>query len=280
MSRQSYQDLAIDQLPTIRASGKGKSGVLEGKWAGSIQPGDSSWFQSSGMFGDSHLQAFENTVKELKNGSHFASDAYLFVNMLGVRESSISETRSAIGVMLSELRSLLNRWSFTRGWLDFSNSYTRLIRAGRTYDLVLYHYFPPLAANVDWPSFQIDVNGNNSDISFLNQSSHMVEAEYDEVRFKFTVPDTYASKTIGLTVLATSKAEDPPKTLLRADLDIPVQRPIIGRLIQMVVVAAGLVGGQAIALETRNLLDKGSFALIFGFALIAAWGIVFRVGRK
>ena len=239
---------AVDKVPDWDS----ETGSFVGSWVAAVgEIADSSLVRYEPLRGD-HLNAFESTVEALSAGKDFAGGNYLFLNFLGVRDIA---TGSAV-----------------KG---------NKLHAGRSYEVVTYHYLNLNDPHFEWKPFFFDVSFQNGDIETSFEPRRRVEAEYDEMRFPFRVKDMAENSGAQLSfeVLGHTEDEDDIE-LVQVNQRYSVAPNWPNRIWRSGGIAVGVGGAQLVTLSSLNKLTTIATVLVIVFSVIAGLASTFRLPGK
>lgn len=252
-------DLAIDPLPhwvpgapTDMATGQAdpEKSKATGCWLAETNPLPDRLFRRYKEHGRPHLEAFEAATKAITAGTDFADGKRMFATITGFYESKRK--------------------------LPVGND---ALKAGRSYDLYVYHFQPGDGTHAPLENFRLLVNSDNPDVVVVGTAERHVEARYDEVIFTFRVAEEAkdGAVNLGLSVTRTETGATEPVYILRSLLRRQVKSSRLRKLAFGAIIGIGLFGTQAVTLFASGGATATTTLAALAFSMIAGMGAAFQL---
>lgn len=251
---------ALDPLPywVSDPSGDPEKSKAAGCWLAQTNPLPDRLFHRYAEHGRPHIEAFESAARAITTGTDFADGKRMFATITGLYDS---KTRDSVGA--------------------------EALRAGRSYDLYVYHFQPGDGTHSPLENFRLLVSSDNPDVTVVGAAERHVEARYDEVVFTFRVADEAKDGPVnlGLNVTRIETGQTEPVYILRSLLRRRVKSARLRKLFFAAVIGIGLFGSQAVTLiatgkATGKATDMPVLIAVLVLSLLAGWGAAFQFKTK
>ena len=232
-------------------------GETLGQFAVPTRKFDDEWLVCYSACAGCHLPAFESTVNALSKSPKFKTGNVLFANILGIRETDSDE-------------------------LVANNK----LAAGRSYFLDVYHFQDGRDPDYIFHPFKIEVSAESEKIVFETASERTVQAEYDEINFRFKVDGDVNSSLAGInfSILRSEKIKGSEELVQRNILNLRLPFSLSAdwpnRFFCVGLITVGVAGAQLVTLSSLERLTGGSALLALTFAAIAGIGSIAKLPMR
>lgn len=246
---------AIDLLPRWKKQEHiGADGIdWEGKWVAAAKPLPRPYFSWYSGVERTHLKAFEATANTLVGAADFSDGRWLFLNVTGLFDAKTKALISSSG-----------------------------LRAGRTYEILAYHYHPDNGTHAAQRDFTLSASSDNQDVVVVDPTQHAIAAPYDEHLIRFHVsPDAKDSEVkLGLALKRLDGEGGNDEVILRCSLDRKVQSGKLRKVGFGILIGLGLFGSQSVTLLTNENSTPVAFVAALVFSMLAGIVAAFQLKAK
>tara|TARA_B100002049_G_scaffold50347_1_gene35338 strand:- start:612 stop:1754 length:1143 start_codon:yes stop_codon:yes gene_type:complete len=247
--------LAIDDLPGwLPKADRNDERDWHGCWLAATNPLPNECFSPYSAPKRTHLSAFESCVNALSQSTDFSDGKRLFANVLGLRDREEKHVRA-----------------------------DPILKAGRTYELAVYHYQPGDGTHNPLENFRIVATTDNPDVTVLGDPERHVEARYDEISFPLHVREDAKDGrvNIGLIIKRLDGGQTEPLYILRGEMMRRVKSSRGRKIGFGVLIGLGLFGAQAATLfAAKEPPSAMTIVIAIAFSLVAGLGASFQVKTK
>jgi hypothetical protein len=227
-----------------------------GNWVAAAKPLPDEVFCSYCPTTRSHLKAFESSVRAISSGTDFSDGKRLFISVLALYDA--------------EHKTLIEK---------------EPLRAGRAYELFLYHYKSGDGTHNPLEKFRLKASTDNDDVAVVGFAERHIEARYDEVVFPFRVKEDAKDGPINLNIDVWRTDTGPNGAsdqvyILRGAIRRQVKSNRHRKLGFGLLIGLGLFGTQAVTLFSAAKLTPSTFIAALAFSLLAGMGAAFQFKTK
>lgn len=159
------------------------------------------------------------------------------------------------------------------------------LRAGRAYELFLYHYKTGGEAHNPLERFRLRASTDNDDVAVVGFAERHIESRYDEVVFTFRTKEDAKDGPINLNIDVWRIEAEPDGSyrqvyILRGAIRRQVKSNRLRKLVFGSLIGFGLFGAQAVTLFSAAKLNAGTFGAALAFSMLAGMGAAFQFKTK